>query len=267
MVESRRHRFVRRAKEVLVDARVEGFEGDAVPRDDEVGDVAGPPVEHGDTLGVDDVERAAGAGLGLEKGPGRVAAPLARWAGKEVELRQVGTRGRRTLGGRWGGGEDVDVVAAAGEGGVKSEGVALHAAGGGGDGPFPREDCDPECGGRGAVAGEFEGVPGEVYVPEVTGPWMSFRGGGVGGAGGKRRGVEEDKEKEGEGEEEEEGEKGGGGEHGGLSGPVGGGGGEGHQRRGGGRERGDGFRGESERNGDGKRGGRISGGEHGVRLV
>lgn len=41
-------------------------------------------------------------------------------------------------------GEDVDFVAAEGEGGVESEGVAFHAAGGGGRRPFARKDSDFE---------------------------------------------------------------------------------------------------------------------------
>lgn len=101
----------------------------------------------------------------------------------------------------------MDLVAEEGEGRVESVRVAFHAARGGGDGPFPGEDCDFEGDwGSGAVLEEGEAVPGELRGPEVAGEGAVVEVGGEGGA--ERRGggcVEEEEGRDGEEDDEEEG--------------------------------------------------------------
>lgn len=103
-------------------------------------------------------------------------------------------------------GEDVDLVAEEGEGGVESVSMSFHAAGGGGDGPFPGEDGDFEGGwGVGAVLEEGEAVPRELCGAEVAGEGrvvVEVRSADDGRGGG---GVEEKEDGDGEEDDEEEG--------------------------------------------------------------
>lgn len=152
-VEYRGEGLVGAAGQILVDARVERLQRDAVPRHDEVRNAARPPVEHRHALRVHHVEGTAPLRLRLVQRPSLVAPPVR--PGEKVEPRAGGgaALGRQLArGGRRG--EDVDGVAAARQGGVEGEGVALHATGGGGQRPLAGKDGDAQVGGRGTVGGE-----------------------------------------------------------------------------------------------------------------
>ncbi|URD98817.1 hypothetical protein MUK42_32181 [Musa troglodytarum] len=138
----------------------------------------------------------------------RFVAPPAG-VGQEVEPRAAGlllflSAFRRTLAGRGAEVKNVHAMAGGGESGVEGEGMALHAAGCGGHGPFSGEDGDSQDGRRGTVGREPEAVPGEVHVAEVAGECSPRGRGGGGGARGEGRGVEEEDGDGREGEEKEE---------------------------------------------------------------
>lgn len=84
-------------------------------------------VVEGNALGVDNIERLSEA-LGLKQGPRIFAPPPARWPPEEMEFRMLRGAGGLFVG-RWGGSEDMNPVAAPGEGRVEGQRVALHAAG------------------------------------------------------------------------------------------------------------------------------------------
>lgn len=132
--------------EVLIDVRLEALEGDSMPRHRKVRELTGEPVGQGHALGVDHVERLPGGVLHLELLPRLVVPPPARLPLVEVQLRdpRAGILRRGGYAGPVGdgGGEDMDPVSPAREGGVEGVSVPLHTAGNCSHWPFPGEDRD-----------------------------------------------------------------------------------------------------------------------------
>lgn len=191
-------------EQVLNHVGVDGLVGDAVPGRGEVAEATGAAVEDADALRVDHFEWPPGGVVDVELLPRQGLVEEAGRGGVGGVEDQGGGGGGVSQGGVGSGGEDVHLVAAAREGEVEREGVALEAAGAVALRPALDEEGDLEEPRRGA-GGVRKLVEGRGKGEDVQGPIMLSGGGGIDVAGSRGGARPEDEEggRNGDGEEEE----------------------------------------------------------------